>query len=98
MSILLLGRQWWRIPDAAEVQQDNPAILLLETLGGCFEFSCLNVEYPLEVGAHLALHLAHLLQRIKTLADETPGLVRVGVVADSLGLDHECKYKNATAP
>lgn len=55
------------------------------------------MKYPLEVGAHLSLHLIYLLERVEALADDAPGLVRVGIVADHLGGDHECGNEETVA-
>jgi hypothetical protein len=48
----------------------------------------LDVE-ALEVVTHLALHLVDLVKVGDTLADNAPGLIGVGVVADDLGGNHE---------
>jgi hypothetical protein len=49
-----------------------------------FELSSLDVENPLEVRAHLSLHLVDLFEGVEVLADNAPRLVGVGVVADYL--------------
>ena len=56
-----------------------------------------NVEQPLQVAAHLALHLVYLAEGEHALADDGPGLVRVGVVADDLARDHEGGDEEAMA-
>lgn len=48
-----------------------------------------GLELPLEVRAHLALHLVGLAQREEVLADDGPGLIRVRVVTDDLTRNHE---------
>ena len=50
-----------------------------------------DVELPLEIGAHLAFHLVDLSKGEHALADNAPGLVGVGVIADDLGSNHECR-------
>jgi hypothetical protein len=55
----------------------------------------LNVEVPLEIAAHLSLHLVDLFEREHLLRDDTPRLVRVGVVTDDLGGYHEGGDKEA---
>ena len=72
-------------PEALEVS----AHLLLELLEG----AGLDVELPFEVGAHFPLHLVALPEGEHALADDGPGLVRVGVVADDLEGDHERQYR-----
>lgn len=49
----------------------------------------IEVELPLEVRTHLALHLVDLLERKHALADNTPALVAVCVVANDFRGDHE---------
>ena len=49
----------------------------------------LDVELPLQVGAHLALHLVDFPKGEHTLADYTPRLVGVCVIADDLGSNHK---------
>ena len=49
----------------------------------------LDVELPLEIAAHLALHLVDLAEGEHALAHDAPGLVGVGVVTDNLGCNHE---------
>ena len=46
-------------------------------------------QVPLQVSAHLPLHLVHLLECEHLLSDDAPTLVRVGVIADDLAGDHE---------
>jgi hypothetical protein len=65
------------------------AVLLLDALGKGFELWGLDVEEPLEIGAHLALHLVYLLEGVEVLADDAPRLVGVSVVADDLRRYHE---------
>ena len=50
-----------------------------------------------EILAHLALHLVDLPELEHALADDRPGLVGVGVVADHLGGDHEGTDEQAVA-
>lgn len=49
----------------------------------------LDVKLPLEVAAHLALHLVDLAEGEHALAHDAPGFVGVGVVTDDLGGNHE---------
>jgi len=49
----------------------------------------LDVELPFEVGAHFSLHLVDLLEGKHAPTDDAPGLVRVCIVADDLGSNHE---------
>lgn len=49
----------------------------------------LDIETPLEVAAHLALHLVDLAQGEHALADDAPRLVRVRVVANNFRGDHK---------
>jgi hypothetical protein len=65
------------------------AVFLLDALGERLELGGFDVKEPLEVRAHLALHLVDLLERVEVLPDDAPRLVRVGIVADYLGGDHE---------
>jgi hypothetical protein len=57
----------------------------------------LNVQLPLKVGAHLPLHLVDLPQSEHTLTNDAPGLVRVGVIADDLGSNHERRDEEAVS-
>jgi hypothetical protein len=67
-------------------------------LGGeLVEDGAVDVELPVEVRAHLALYLVDLAEREHALADDGPGLVRVRVVADDLGRDHERGQEEAVA-
>jgi hypothetical protein len=47
------------------------------------------VTNPLEVRAHLALHLVDVLQRVEVLADDALRLVRVSVIADDFRGNHK---------
>ena len=49
----------------------------------------IHIQLPLQVLAHLPLHLVDLAQLKHTLRDDTPRLIRVSVVADDLGREHE---------
>ena len=40
-----------------------------------------NIQLPIEILAHLAFHLVDLAELEHALADDRPGLVRVGVIA-----------------
>lgn len=64
----------------------NFPLELLQVLG-------VDVQVPLEVTAHLALHLIDLLEGEHALAHDTPGLVGVRVVADDFRRNHECRDK-----
>lgn len=46
-------------------------------------------QIPLQISTHLPLHLVHLLQGEHLLRNDTPAGIRVGVVTDDLGSDHE---------
>ena len=74
---------------ASEVLADH----VLELL----ESTRLNVQLPIEILAHLALHLVDLAEGKHALADDAPGLVGVGVVADDLACDHEGGNEEAVA-
>ena len=50
----------------------------------------LEIELALEIAAHLTLHLVDLAEGKHALVHGAPGLVRVGVVTDDLGGNHEC--------
>jgi hypothetical protein len=52
-----------------------------------------NVQLPLQVGAHLPLHLVDLAERKHALANDAPGLVGVRVVTDYLGGQHKSGNK-----
>ena len=56
-----------------------------------------NVKLPLQVRAHLALHLVNLPEGKHSLTDDTPGLVGVGVITDDLGSNHEGGDEQAVA-
>ena len=53
------------------------------------EFRSFDVEKPLGVWVHLVLHSVDLHEGVAILPDNTPGLVRVGIVADHFRLDHD---------
>jgi hypothetical protein len=55
----------------------------------------LDIELPLEVRAHLPLHLVDLPKGEHTLTDDTPGLVGVGVIAYDLGGNHKRRDEEA---
>lgn len=54
-----------------------------------------DVEDPLEVAAHLSLHLVDLAKGEHSLPDDAPRLVGVGIVAHDLRGDHKCRYEEA---
>ena len=61
---------------------------------GLFELGeCLgcDVELPLQVRAHLELHLVDLPESEHTLTGDTPRFVGVSVIADDLGSNHKCR-------
>lgn len=70
-------------------------VLLLDALGKRLELGSIDMEDPLEVGAHLSLHLVDLFEGIEVLADDTPRLVAVGVIAHYFGRDHKGGNKKA---
>lgn len=80
----VVGRIWSR---PLEVPADHSLELL--------QRARFNVELPIQVVAHLALHLVDLPQRKHTLTNDTPGFVRVGVIADDLGSNHERRDEEA---
>ena len=53
------------------------------------ECAWLNIQLPLKVGTHLSFHLVDLPERKHTLANDTPGLVGICVIADDLGGNHK---------
>lgn len=53
----------------------------------------IDVELPLQVGAHLSFHLVDLPESKHALADNTPRLVGIRIVTDYLGGEHECGNK-----
>jgi hypothetical protein len=53
------------------------------------KISLLDIEMPLEQGAHLQLHLADLVKGEHILSDFGPRLIRVCVVCEDLGRNHE---------
>jgi hypothetical protein len=57
----------------------------------------LDIELPLKVGTHLPFHLVNLPERKHTLADDTPGLVGICVIADDLGGNHKCGDEEAVS-
>ena len=57
--------------------------------------SGLYVELPLQVGAHLALHLVDLPERKHSLTDDAPRFVGVCVIADDLGSNHKGRDEQA---
>jgi hypothetical protein len=58
------------------------AVFLLDALSEGFELWGFDVEEPLEIRAHLALHLVCLLEGVEVLSDDAPRLVGVSVVTD----------------
>ena len=58
-----------------------------------FQSRQLDVQLPIEVLAHLPLHLVDLSQLEHALPDDAPGLVRIGVIAYDLRNDHEGRYE-----
>jgi len=48
-----------------------------------------SVELPLRVGAHLLFHLVGLPECKHALANDTPRLVQISVIADDLGGEYE---------
>jgi hypothetical protein len=57
------------------------------------EYGLVNCQLPLEITTHLAFYLINLAQGKHALSNDTPGLVRVSVVADDFRGDHECGNK-----
>lgn len=56
-----------------------------------------DVELPLQVRTHLALHLVDLAEGEHGLADDGPGLVAVRVVTHDFARDHERGEEEAVA-
>jgi hypothetical protein len=54
-------------------------------------------EFPVQIAAHLPLHLVDLPQRKHPLCHDPPGLVRVRIVAYYLGSDHESRNEETVA-
>jgi hypothetical protein len=57
----------------------------------------LDIDVPLEVGAHLPLHLVDLLEAKHLLCNYAPRMVRVCVIADDLRRDHESREEQSVA-
>jgi hypothetical protein len=72
-------------------------VLLLDALGESLELRGFDMEQPLEVRAHLVLHLIYLLESVEVLSGGTPRLVVVGVVASDLRGDHEGRNEETVA-
>ena len=64
-------------------------ILFLDHLRENFKLVVSHIEHPVEVAAHLALHVVDLTKGKHALGDNAPRLVRVRVVANDLASDHE---------
>jgi hypothetical protein len=90
-----VGRLARRHGDRDRVVRTRPGESGLEGELEIPERGRLDVEIPVEVGAHLALHLVDLAEGEHALADDAPGLVAVRVVADHLAGDHECGQEEA---
>lgn len=52
-----------------------------------------DVELPLQVGAHLPFHLVDLPERKHALSNDAPRLVRIRIVTYDLGSKHKCGDK-----
>lgn len=53
----------------------------------------IDVELPLQAGAHLSFHLINLPESKPALTHNTPQLFGIGVVADDLGGEYKCENK-----
>jgi hypothetical protein len=72
--------------------------VLLDALGENLELWGFDVEEPLEVRTCLAFHLIYLLEIVEVLSNDTPRLVRIGVVvADNLRGDYEGRDEETVA-
>lgn len=74
--------------DEAFCHKQLPGRSATSSIASSTRLACTH-QVPLQVPAHLPLHLVHLLQLEHLLRDDTPTLVRVRVVADDLAGDHE---------
>jgi hypothetical protein len=72
-------------------------VLLPDVLGESLDLRGFDMKEPLEVRAHLVLHLIYLLESVEVLSDDTPRLVGVGVVANDLRGDHEGRNEQTVA-
>jgi len=66
--------------------------ILLDAMCKIVECGGINIEPPLQVGAHLTSHLVDLLECKHALANDTPRLVGISIVADYLG-EHKSRNK-----
>jgi hypothetical protein len=56
-----------------------------------------DVQLPVQVSTHLSFHLVDLAEAKNVLSDDTPGLVRVGIVTDNFRSDHKRGNEKAVA-
>jgi len=56
-----------------------------------------DVQFPIQVSTHLPFHLVDFAEAENILSNDTPGLVRVGIVTDNFGSDHERRNEKAVA-
>jgi hypothetical protein len=82
------GQFRYRLQDVRGVRSRASEVLtyhILELLQG----RRLDIQFPIQVLAHLPLHLINLPQLEHPLPNYTPRLVRICVVTDYLRCDHE---------
>lgn len=60
------------------------AVHLADLLLKALELRPVDVKDPFEVTAHFSFHLVDFFKRVKVLADDAPGFIRVRIVADDL--------------
>jgi len=53
----------------------------------------IDIELPLQVGAHLSFHLVDLPECELALANDTQRLVGISIITDDLGREHESRNK-----
>jgi len=88
------GLRRYHIEGVCRVGTGTPKIVLDHRfeLG---EGGVVDGELPLEIRAHLALHLVDLAKIEHALSDDGPRIVPVSVVADDFRCDHECRNKQS---
>jgi len=59
--------------------------ILLDAMCKIAERGGIDVELPLQIGAHLTFHLVDLPECEHALANDAPRLVGISIVADNLG-------------
>lgn len=78
------------LEDLADDEVDAATVtVLLELVGEHLEVFGRYIDLVAEITEELTLHLVDLAQAEETLTNDSPRLVRVGVVTAALGSDHE---------